>query len=216
MAERDEAVRAAALRHGLSVGAVDVLWDALVRGHGQAQFSHPDLGGMGQWSGGMLQIGGMFNADLKAKVAAACADLAARLGESREEAAFSDPSRPQRQGRVAAEPASGPERLRTSVPRTGFAASDAGLEQSRRSDPVGWWPGRYGAPASSGSQNAMRYAYFPDQHRLVVDRDGHITVYDTCHHRLSGVSQAQDRHQSLVFTSQHGSVGPESFVEVDL
>ena len=61
----------------------------------------------------------------------------------------------------------------------------------------------------------MRYAYFPDRHRLVVDRDGRVAVYDTSHHRLSGVSQQQSRHQSLVFTSQHGTIGLESFVEVD-
>ena len=46
-------------------------------GGGQAQFSHPDLGGMGQWSrGGMTQVGDMFNNSLKAQVAAACQDLA--------------------------------------------------------------------------------------------------------------------------------------------
>ena len=43
----------------------------------QAQFSHPDLGGMGQWSaGGMTQVGDMFNTALKDKVNALCAALA--------------------------------------------------------------------------------------------------------------------------------------------
>ncbi len=213
MAERDEAVRAAARRHGLSEGAIDVLWDALIRGRGQAQFSHPDLGGMGQWSGGMLQIGDMFNIGLKAKVAAACADLAAQTREGRDEAVFSDRSQAQRQGRVAAEPTFGAGRRRTSVPRTGLSA--AGFEHNRAYDREGWWPGRYGVPSSSGSQNGMRYACFPDRHRLVVDRDGRIKVYDTGPHLLSGASQAQSQIQSLVFTSQHGSVGLESFVEVE-
>lgn len=217
MAERQEAVRAAARRHGLSEGAIDVLWDALVRGRGQAQFSHPELGGMGQWSGGMLQIGDMFNMGLKAKVAAACADLAAQTRENLEnrEAAFSDLSQTQWQGRAAPEPSVGAGPHRTSVPRTGSAASVEGLEYNRASERLEWWPGRYGAPASSGSQNGMRYAYFPDRHRLVVDRDGRVTVYDTSRHCLSGVSQAQSHLQSLVFMSQHGSVGLESFAEVD-
>ena len=39
---------------------------ALMEGNGsQAQFSHPDLGGMGQWSqGGMIMVGDMFNEGL--------------------------------------------------------------------------------------------------------------------------------------------------------
>lgn len=215
MAERETVVRAAALRHGFSESAVDVLWDALARGRGQAQFSHPELGGMGQWSGGMLQIGDMFNAGLKGRVAAACADLAAQLGEGRGETAWTDRSPPQAQGTVASEPASDTKWRRTSVPRTGEAFVAADLERTRASEPSGWWPSHYGAPASSGSQNGRRYAYFPDRHRLVVDRDGRVTVYDTSQHYLSGVSQAQSHHQSLVFMSQHGSVGLENFVEVD-
>ena len=171
---------------------------------------------MGQWSGGMLQIGDMFNAALKAKVAAACADLAAHLGEGRGlETTLSDPSRTQWQGSRTSEAAVGAERQPTSVPRTGFAASVAGLDHNRASDPAGWWPGRYGTPASSGSQNGMRYAYFPDRHRLVLDRNGHVTVHDTSHHRLFGVSQAQSGHQSLVFTSQHGNVDLESLLVVE-
>lgn len=67
-----------ARRSGLSPEAIGVLFDALVRGGGsQAQFSHPELGGHGQWmSGGMLMIGDMFNDALKAKVADACLQLA--------------------------------------------------------------------------------------------------------------------------------------------
>ena len=220
MTERDEAawaaevVRAAARRHGLSEGAVEALWDALVRGRGQAQFSHPGLGGMGQWSGGMLQIGDMFNAGLKAKVAAACVDLAAQAGKGRDGDLA---PRQQREWRGTAAPAasSGAEAHRTSVPRTGISASVDGLGPARAPEPAGWWPGHYGAPASLGSQNGMRYASFPDRHRLVVERDGRIAIYDTSHHWLSGVSQQQSHHQTLAFTSQHGPIGLESFVEVD-
>ncbi len=67
-----------AARHGVSAGAVQALQDALRRGNGRmAQFSHPELGGMGQWSaGGMTQVGDMFNAPLRDRVAALCAELA--------------------------------------------------------------------------------------------------------------------------------------------
>lgn len=67
-----------ASRTGFSEAALRVLYEALRRGHGrQAQFDHPELGGMGQWmAGGMTMIGDMFNAALAARVAAACAALA--------------------------------------------------------------------------------------------------------------------------------------------
>ena len=72
-----------AREHGVSAEAVRVLQDALRRGGGrQAQFSHPDLGGMGQWSsGGMTQVGDMFNTALKDKVNRLCSALAEDAAE---------------------------------------------------------------------------------------------------------------------------------------
>jgi hypothetical protein len=44
------------------------------------QFSHPELGGPGQWPhGGMTMIGEMFNDALKTKVKQLCAELASLL-----------------------------------------------------------------------------------------------------------------------------------------
>lgn len=65
-------------RTGLSEAALRALYEALRRGRGsQAQFNHPELGGMGQWMrGGMVMIGDMFNSALAAKVASACDLLA--------------------------------------------------------------------------------------------------------------------------------------------
>ena len=56
-----------AQRHGVSADAVLTLLQAVAAGHGtSAQFSHPELGGMGQWSqGGMIMVGDMFNNALK-------------------------------------------------------------------------------------------------------------------------------------------------------
>lgn len=80
----DEAERrmaeALARRYGLSAEAVLSLLRALRAGGGtQAQFSHPELGGMGQWSNGMLMIGEMFNDALKSRVGGLAGDLAALL-----------------------------------------------------------------------------------------------------------------------------------------
>ena len=70
-----------AKRHGVSVDAALILLGALAQGNGrQAQFNHPDLGGMGQWSqGGMIMVGDMFNQGLKYRVDALCDELAGLL-----------------------------------------------------------------------------------------------------------------------------------------
>src|SRR5271169_4621567 len=67
-----------ATRHGVSLDVALTLLGALAQGNGrQAQFNHPELGGMGQWSqGGMIMIGDMFNQGLKHRVDALCNELA--------------------------------------------------------------------------------------------------------------------------------------------
>ncbi len=68
-----------AAQHGFSPAAVRHLYEAIRAGNGTAaQFSHPELGGMGQWMrGGMMMIGDMFNQSLKGRVDALCNDLSA-------------------------------------------------------------------------------------------------------------------------------------------
>jgi hypothetical protein len=69
-----------------------------------------------------------------------------------------------------------------------------------------WWPDDLGQPNSSGGQNGVRYAFFADAHRLVIDSDGTVSVYDSGDHRINGVSQQQGGASSLVFSSQRGDV----------
>jgi hypothetical protein len=65
------------VNHGFSDEAVAVAKAALQRGNNtMAQFSHPELGGNGQWMPGMVMIGDAFNQALKARVAALFAELA--------------------------------------------------------------------------------------------------------------------------------------------
>ncbi|DAB30915.1 MAG TPA: hypothetical protein CFH84_01420 [Sulfurimonas sp. UBA12504] len=67
-----------------------------------------------------------------------------------------------------------------------------------------WWPTNLGSAFSSGGQNNIRYAVFPQ--RLAVELNGQVTVYDTLNHNISGVSQQQGGDTSLTFTSQYGTV----------
>lgn len=71
-----------------------------------------------------------------------------------------------------------------------------------------WWPPELGTPFSSGGQNNIRYALFP--HRLAVEINGEVTVYDTLDNNIGGVSQQQGGDTSLTFSSQYGTIAVSS------
>ena len=77
-----------------------------------------------------------------------------------------------------------------------------------------WWPEDLGEPASSGAQNRVRYAFFPGKQRLVIERDGQMTIYNSGDHQISGVSQQQGGSHSLTFTSQKGQVWIEELEKI--
>ena len=170
--------------YSISNDAVIVLLRALVAGNGyQAQFNHPELGGMGQWSqGGMIMIGDMFNQGLKNKINSLCEDLSSRL---RSQPLFAPAaSQTQTQGQGA----------------SGASFFASGLNTSS------WWPADLGVPSATGAQNDMRYACFPATRRLAIQLGGVTRVYDTGEHTIGGFSQQQSGDQSLTFNSQFGVV----------
>jgi len=187
-------------RHGVSPEAVEHVLMALIAGQGtQAQFNHPELGGMGQWSlGGMTMVGDMFNNALKARVDALCSDVAQLMRQSE---LLHRPS----------ETSSQSQSQGTQTQGDGVSLFVAGGSSGN------WWPGDLGHAASTGAQNQMRYAWFPDTARLAIDTgNGAIRVYDTADHRIGGFSQQQSGDQSLSFTSQHGLVKQSDLREVGL
>ncbi len=189
-------VEGLAQAHSVSTDAVMVLLHALAAGGGaQAQFNHPDLGGMGQWSqGGMIMIGDMFNQGLKYKVSSLCDELAGLL---RNQPLFRPaPSQSQMQSQSG-----------------GFGGQGGGLGGGQGvslfvpgSGSNQWWPAELGVPSSTGAQNDMAYACFPATRRLAIRQGGQTRVYDTGDHQIGGFSQAQSGDQSLTFTSQFGLV----------
>ena len=133
-----------ARRHGVGSDAVAALLCALELGNGaQAQFNHPDLGGMGQWSqGGMIMIGDMFNQGLKHRVDLLCREIASLL---RCQPSLNQPD------------ASHSQSQRQSG---GYAGVSLFIPGSGRSS-SNWWPAELGRPASTGAQNNLQYACFP-------------------------------------------------------
>ena len=80
--------------------------------------------------------------------------------------------------------------------------------------PEKWWPGDLGQPATSGSQNGQRHAFFPEALRLLIEHDGKLVAYDSAGHRISGVSQQNSDRRSLAFTSQDGLVKLDELKQV--
>ena len=211
-------VEEAAQRHGVSTDAVLTLLAALAAGRGTAaQFSHPELGGMGQWSqGGMLMIGDMFNNALKYKVDRLCNELAGVV-----------------RGQGWAVPASSQSQSQSPGPQSFQSQSQGGGNVSYQSQggslgqgvslfvpgsgvPGNWWPAELGAPSSVGAQNDIRYACFPAARRLAIQLGGgEVRVFDTQGHQISGFSQQQGGDASLTFTSQHGVVRVADLPRVD-
>jgi Short C-terminal domain len=200
--EGQRIVEDAAQRYSVSADAVRAVLEALVAsGGGMAQFNHPDLGGMGQWSsGGMIMIGDMFNNGLKSRIAALCAELSEVVGRT-DIISYRPPSSQwQSQGDSGSMP----------LPASSFFVSG----NDRGGSGGNWWRSDLGMPGSTGAQNNPRYACFPDRRRLALDVNGRVSVYDTGDHWITGFSQQQGGDQSLTFTSQHGIVRLDSLPQV--
>lgn len=191
-------------RYGVSTDAVTHMLYAVMNGNGtMAQFNHPEFGGSGQWmQGGMTMVGDMFNYGMQATVSNLCGELSNILANQNPPLFMSTGShQSQYQG-------SGQQ-------QGNYGQSSLFVSNSTSSG--NWWPGDLGMAASTGAQNSIRYAYFPASHRLAVDVNGHVTVYDTLDHQIGGVSQQQGGGSSLSFTSQYGLVYLENLpiVSVD-
>ena len=181
---------------GFSAAAVESLLFAIAAGGGtQAQFNHPEFGGMGQWSqGGMIMIGDMFNQGLKYKVSQLCDELAGLL---RNQSVFAPPP-PPAQSQMQSQGFGQSQQQGNWGQGTSLFVQGGGFGSS--------WPAELGSPSSSGAQNDMSYAYFPATRRLALRVGGDLRIYDTGDHAISGVSQQQSGDQSLTFNSQYGLV----------
>jgi hypothetical protein len=186
--EGEKIVAALADRYSVGVDAVKMMLDAVARGGGSmAQFNLPEFGGNGQWMrGGMTMVGDMFNNSLKATVDNLCSDLSRAL-ESQPNIMAAFAPQPQNQSQSQSQGSGG-----------------ASFWQSSQSG--SWWPSELGSPASTGSQNSLRYAYFPGSNRLAIDDRGRVEVYDTSGYDIGGFGQQQSGDASITFTSPRGVV----------
>jgi hypothetical protein len=194
-----------AQQYQVSVDAVMSMLQSVMDGHGtMAQFNHPEFGGAGQWmQGGMTMVSDMFNHRLKSQVEGLCSALSQLLSSSPFQRLQPTQFQSQQQGGAPPSPGHGPTG-RVSL----FVAPEPGHAGH-------WWPDELGTPSSTGAQNHVRYAYFAPARRLAIEVNGHVTVYDTLDHHISGFSQQQSGGSSLSFSSQHGLVDVAQLPVVD-
>lgn len=155
-----------------------------------AQFNCPELGG-GQWmQGGMTMVSDMFNNALKMTVENLCCEISNLLFD-------------------ANAPLFAPvERV---PPQRGQQQSQGnGMGQNSLFIPGhgggNWWGDDLGMASSTGGQNNVRYAVFPETRRLAIEVNGCVTLYDTLDHQIGGVSQQQSGDASVSFSSQYGLI----------
>jgi hypothetical protein len=155
----------------------------------QCQFECVQLGGPVQWMPGMVMTSRLHDHDLRARVDGLCSELCAIV-----------------------------RGMDTASPAAFRRDADAPPAVSRVDLPAGesWWPATLGSPAASGDQNGVRYAYFPDKHRLLLQEGARIDAYDTQDYRLTGVAQQQGHTRSITFNSDHGPVPLSQFKCVPL
>ncbi|MAM86517.1 MAG: hypothetical protein CME36_04295 [unclassified Hahellaceae] len=211
-----------ASRYGVSTDAIMCMLYAVMNGNGSmAQFNCPEFGGGGQWmQGGMTMVGDMFNYGLKASVDNVCGELSRLLQQQEQlfvpvkKPSYSNSGQQQNNGGYGQQQSSGGGFQQQGQ---GGGYQSQGNSQQQGNFAQGgmfggnnsfnnWWPDGLGAASSTGGQNNIRYAVFPATHRLAVERNGQVTVYDTLDHQIGGVSQQQGGDTSLTFTSQYGLV----------
>lgn len=84
--------------------------------------------------------------------------------------------------------------------------SSSAAHRKASSQSSSWWPSEFGRPSSVGSQNASRYAFFPEARRLVIDSGDGLTIYDTGDEVITGAGQQQSGTSSMRFSTSSGTV----------
>jgi Short C-terminal domain len=178
----ERAVADLSAKYGVSTDAVLAMLEAVRLGNGtMAQFSHPELGGRGQWmAGGMTMAGDMFNHGLQATVSGLASDLSSLLAST---AVY--------------------------VPATGPVAAGGPVHQANLDSWWPGELGRPGSSGSQDDSRYAVFAQA--RRLAVQSGGAPVHVYDTLDHAIGGVQQQQGGQPgTLSFTSQHGTFTVES------
>ncbi len=76
-----------------------------------------------------------------------------------------------------------------------------------------WWPSDLGRASTAEAMSDLRYAFFRDSRRLVVEDAGERKIFATGEHEIMRVTRC--RYGGIVFTSQLGKYLLPCLVSVD-
>jgi hypothetical protein len=178
----ERAVADLSTRYGVSTDAVRAMLEAVRLGNGtMAQFSHPELGGRGQWmAGGMTMVGDMFNHGLQATVSGLASELSSLL---------------------ASTPVYAPGPVTSAGPGPVHQANLGSWWPGEL--------GRPGS--SGSQDNSRYAVFQQARRLAVQSGGEPVRVYDTLDHVIGGVQQQQGGLPgTLSFTSQYGTFTVES------
>jgi hypothetical protein len=67
-----------------------------------------------------------------------------------------------------------------------------------------WWPDQFGDPTVVGSQSSTRYAFFPAERRLLIERNGRLETYDSAGRQITKFCLRLTHEESLAFETTDG------------
>jgi hypothetical protein len=140
----------------VSEESIAILAGALLRGKGDiARFNIPELGGQGIWKKGQgAVIGNGFDDNLNQQATELC--------EAIQEALYSEANR-------------------STLEVQGVTDTSDMMPVSIQPDgkEVSWWPKAFGKADIQGETDTLRYAYFSEHHRLIVQTNQRTRFFDT-------------------------------------
>jgi hypothetical protein len=70
-------------------------------------------------------------------------------------------------------------------------------------DKASWSPSNLRTPTISGARGGLKFAFFAEKRRLLVENDGNLQLFDSGAHQIHEVGEMVD-HPTLEFISQSG------------
>lgn len=179
-------------KYRVPIRVIETLALQIQRSQGaDVEFDIPELGGKGIWKrDNSVKIGNGFNKELNNRATELCKDIEALLQDDqrREETTF----------------------ISKLEDTTGLMP--ASIQPSSKT----WWPERYGLkPTFTGTAGSLRFAYFKEKNRLVIQHNLRNRIFDTTGYEISDIKSAKNPgFFNTVIVTQKGNVSIIKLTEV--
>jgi hypothetical protein len=73
-----------------------------------------------------------------------------------------------------------------------------------KADKTSWWPPNLRRPSTSGTHGTLKFAFFADKRRLLVESGELLLLFDCGTHQICEVAELFGQDPGLAFISQNG------------